>query len=245
MENLTEINKALNCNTPSQSTSIVCRKILKERMDELKFTDKNLKTLTYSLINQVDVIVEVMEKQVSGTSGMGNSILGSTVVYGLLGCFGLLSIASDNCLIRFLGTAMAITSGFGIGRNHVARTAITKKKEYVVTTTVNQILSKIEVLYKTLSPLASYNQLCGKYIDVLRWLQSQYSSSSDHRYKEDIKNLVNYLGFSFIEYEKGLEDYFAFSEASNVTRVVTSVCAVKNDETGVYVLDGIVVTPKK
>lgn len=243
MGNLSEINNALSSNSPSQSTTTVCRKILKEKMDELKFMDKGLKTLTYNLINQLDVIVDVKEKQAE-TSGSGNSMLGANVVYGVLGCLGLISIASGNCFIRFLGTVIAITSGFGMGRNYMARTTITKVKEYMVTTTADQIMSKIEDIYQNLSPLASYNQLDGEYNEVLRWLQTQYSSSDDSAYRKDVRRLVDYLGFSFVEYKKGLEDYFVFSKA-NIPQEVTSVPAVKNNQTGVYVIDGVVVMPRE
>ena len=113
----------------------------------------------------------------------------------------------------------------------------------IVKSTVGDIWAKIESSYNSMQPLFEFNQLDGHYKYVLEWLQNLHSHSTDEK-KDDVELLMRDLGYELVAYDDAYGDFFELYNA-NVVSMVTTKYAVRNTQTGKFVINGIAVLPMK
>ena len=238
------IQDALQSGNPQKETEKVCRQLLRQRIRNSPFSDRDLRFIVEEIVDRLDFSIDF--EMVSKHKPIKDNLVRLKLTYGALGVLGLCTafVDSDSTLLRIVGFAMTIFSGFGMGKiyknQRITNTA--QLTEFVVKSTADEILKKVNAIYKRLSALLVHNQLEGRYKDVLGWLQYQYSYNNDSKFKEKLTELFNSLGYEFVEYDSSLSEHFDERKA-NVAERITTILAVRNIETQEYVLNGVVVFP--
>ena len=237
--------EALNSNNPQKETEKVCRQILRQRIRKADFNDKELRIIVDDIVEKLDFSIDIVmkEEQVKPIK-MHNNTSSQKLSYGTIGALGLCSTFIPHPILRMIGFALTIISGFGFGKIYIqsiANNPLTVSK-MVVRSTVEEIMQKVDVIYKRLSILFQFNQLEGRYQEVLRWLQYQYSYNTDKSYREKLSDLLNLFNYEMVEYDTTLSNYFEERRA-NVPQMVTSLYALRNKKDNQFILNGIVVFP--
>lgn len=236
---------ALNSINPQKETEKVCRQILRQRIKKADFNDKELRDIVDDIVEKLDFSIEIgtKEEQLRPISKTNNSS-SQKLSYGTIGALGLCTTLIPHPVVRVIGFALTIISGFGFGKMYVQSKdnspLITSK--IVVQSTVDDIMQKVDAIYKRLSALFQFNQLEGRYQEVLRWLQSQYSYNTDKNYREKLSDLLDLFNYEMVEYDSALSSYFEERRA-NVPQMITTLYALRSKRDEQFILNGIVVFP--
>ena len=237
--------EALNSNCPQKETERVCRQILKQRIRKADFNDKELRVIVDDIVEKLDFSIDlgIKEEQMKPLSKATISS-SQKLSYGTIGAIGLCSTFIGHPVFRIIGFALTIISGFGFGKMYIqsiANNPIIVSK-VVLQSTVEDIMQKIDIIYKRLSALFQFNQLEGRYQEILRWLQYQYSYNTDKNYRDKLSDLLELFSYELVEYDATLSNYFEERKA-NVPQMVTTLYALRNKKTDQFILNGIVVFP--
>lgn len=241
---------ALNSINPQKETEKVCRQILRQRIKKADFNDKELRDIVDDIVEKLDFSIEIgtKEEKLKLTSKTKNS-LSQKLFYGTIGALGLCSLWNTTLTPHpiervVIGFALTIISGFGFGKMYIQSKdnspLITSK--IVVQSTVDDIMQKVDAIYNRLSALFQFNQLEGRYQEVLRWLQYQYSYNTDKNYREKLSDLLDLFNYEMVEYDSALSSYFEERRA-NVPQMITTLYALRNKKDEQFILNGIVVFP--
>lgn len=253
------IESALHSSQPDIEVVKACRQILLQRIDNVECNDRSVLVSIKDLMEKMEFSVNIKLVQTKDEEPLHRSIsqrnnISLVRLFGWGICmffFPILAILfylfrfPVMPLLFFLGSnSVSMLEVFNIGKSkekHAEKTCW-NKATLVVASTPEDILRKVNVIFMKLLPLLSMNQLEGKYIAVMEWLQKECYESSDLNYIQSISKLLKIIGFSFVEYDDSIAHFFEQRKA-NVSKVETTMCAIMNNKTKQCVLRGVVVFP--
>ena len=236
------INAALASVTVQRNVIEACRKILRERINDLDIYDVILRDKALDIVMCIQFPIKEELKDVSVTNYANNhankfSLVIKWILLAIVGLF-----MSFFPLWSILGGVFCLVSGYGL-KSSFTSVPVSSSSSLVCTSTASELIEMIDVIFDKIQVLLNHNQLEGRHKDVLVWLQRLYSDSEDDKFEREILKLMSLLGYEFIEYNSGYSENFEVSSA-NVEEVVTAKYAVRNKSTGAFVLSGVVVFPK-
>lgn len=165
----------------------------------------------------------------------------SKIAYYFLAIVALLLIPLGSFWALLAGI-LTLFAGYLIGKTAAPQPNIHKDTKWVVSTTVEEISSQLDSAYDHISQFYTYRQLEGKYIDILKWLQRQYSESEDDDFKKSIAKLANRYGYTFYEFSEN--DFECFeSSTAHVDAPTTTLFAIINTKSNKLICKGHVVLP--
>ncbi len=244
-----KIEQALSSPNPTRDISATCRKIVMDRIDRMNHPDRELRFLVKGIIEASDFgcEIKVNETRIPGSTTVSTPKVKRAVALGLLGLAALIgAIVSEKEGMRSIYGIVAAAGAFMAGNSLATRKTIVSERaemSLVAVTTADMIASRIDKFTNSLVALFDYRQLEGTHKEFLRWLQSQYSDSSDTSFKENISRLLKKFGYRMGEYTDATIEAFDISEA-NIAAPLTSVYALYNSE-GQAILKGVYVIPLK
>jgi len=245
------IAQALKSANVSNEVNKVCRYILIERLRDAQMNDRQLRIALENMVNHTEFPVE-LEVESSGThvsvrqpKNENSNKIGFILVLIVGAVLALFSVF----VVRLLGVLLMVGSAALFYFKSTQSKAISSqpnsnwKADLIVKSTVGDISAKIESSYNSMQPLFEFNQLDGRYKYVLEWLQNLHSHSTDEK-KDDVESLIRDLGYELVAYDDAYGDFFELCNA-NVVSIVTTKYAVRNTQTGKFVINGIAVLPMK
>lgn len=239
------LSEALASENPEEKVCIACRKILSVRIDNMPANDPNVRPLLSRLVQCMDFSVKkVLQTEdvyyTDNTKSNGRKKL----LFGLLGLGGVvLTIVEKPVIIPILGGVITFFFATKLGQSLVVPKAMPMTKyRLIIKTTADDLLHKMDDLCELFTPVLSLNQLEGRYINFLSWMQRSYSTSSDEKLCKSIAELLQYYDFELKSYEPGLVNFFEPSQG-NVSELTTTIYAIRNAKTGACILRGTIVIP--
>ena len=258
MTEIEKIQEALQSADPQKNVNNVCRSILDYRLLHDTFNDNNVRTICRDMVKTLRFPLEYcFQKQMKKKEPRDVQSLSSKprtfFKYGAVALLGVtLAVASNHIkskpkahFVNIVGICMAAASAF-YGGGQYSRLQIdnpidTSSEKLVVKTTAEDVLRMVEETYRMLKPLSEFNQMEGRYSSVLDWLQQQYRTK-DKAMKDNIVRLMEDIGFEFVDYSPDLQDHFNYQNA-NVQETTTTLYAVRNVSSGIFVCKGLVLSP--
>lgn len=238
-QEIEKLSCALSTNATQEDVNKVCQSILSDRLiyDDM---DYPLRLLLKDLIKSIQlplhyqaVETETVEQKPTHSK--------SKIAYYFLAIVALLLIPLGSFWALLAGI-LALFAGYLIGKTAAPLPNTHKDTKWVVSTTVEELSSQLDSAYNHISQFYSYRQLEGKYIDVLKWLQRQYSESEDENFKKSITKLANRYGYTFYKFSE--KDFECFeSSTAHVDVPTTTLYAIINTKSNKLICKGHVVLP--
>jgi len=250
-EERNKIERVLSSPNPTQGLASVCRGIIMERIDRQHCSDRELRFLVKDIIEAADFGCEIRFEQkttqgqiITQSPNIVNALIGGIICLVALVCI----YESEKKGLKFwwLCELFAVASSFYAGRSLASRetvTPTTTSTRVVPVTTVDEIAIRLDKLTASLMSLFNYRQIEGTHKDFLKWLQSQYSDSTDETFRKDVKRLLGRFNYRLEEYSEEKHEAFDISDA-NVGAPITTVPALFADD-GRVLLKGHYVVPLK
>ena len=229
-----------------------CRLILKERIDSVVCSDKEVLRLLEKIISGYSPLLEVkvIKSEKSHKKPVSkNNIIGC----GVLGVAGLLTATLVDNLGKTLSPGIAVTRLFGCVAFGVAAAWGTflwqqsqEKKEIScdckIKQTVEDIINELDAVFDTLKRLLTHNQLESQYSLIFKWIQNIWAES-DNDLQNDIHKLLNRINYELVNYSTELSEYFDANKATDIEEPKTTRPALRNKITGDIVERGYVIIP--
>ena len=233
-------------------TNEACRLILKERIDSVVCSDKEVLRLIEKIISSYSPLLEmkVIKSEKSYKKPVSkNNIIGC----GVLGVAGLLTATLVDNLGKTLSPGIAVTRLLGCVAFGLAATWGTllwqqsqEKKESScdceIKQTVEDIINELDVAFETLKRLLTHNQLESQYSPIFKWIQNLWAES-DNDLQNDIHKLLNRINYELVNYSTELSEYFDANKATDIEEPKTTRPALRNKITGDIVERGHVIIP--
>lgn len=236
-----KLSSVLSANATQEEVNKVCQSILSNR---LLYADMDypLRLLLKDLIKCINMPLSYQNVEVEATEPKVSSSQGKNkIAYYCLAIIALLLIPLGSFWALLAGV-LALIAGFCIGKTTKHLSNPHKEVKQVLSTTVEELSSQVDAVYNQISQFFNYQQIEGKYLDILIWLQRQYSESEDDKFKKSIAKLANRHGYTFNEFS---EEHFECFESStaNVDFPTTTLYAVINTKSNKLICKGHVVLP--
>ena len=229
-----------------------CRLILKERIELIVCSDKEVLRLIKKFISSYSPLIE--RKEIKSEKShkkpvSKNNIIGCSV----LGVAGLLTATVVDDLGKTLSPSIAVARLIGcvaVGAAAVWGTYLWEqskgKKEIVykseIKQTVEDIINELDVVFETLKKLLMHNQLESQYSPIFNWLQDLWAES-DNNLQKDIYKLLNRINYELVNYSTELSEYFDANKTTGIKEPTTTRPALRNKITGDIVERGYVIIP--
>lgn len=245
------IAQALKSANVSNEVNKVCRYILVERLRDTQMNDRQLRITLENMVSYIEFPVEmeirssenhVLTRQPKNENPNKTGYLMVLIVGAVLALFSVFVVRLLGVLF-ILGSAALLYFKSTQSKTISSQPESNRKANLIVKSTVGDIWAKIESSYNSMQPLFEFNQLDGRYKYVLEWLQNLHSHSTDEK-KDDVELLMRDLGYELVAYDDAYGDFFELYNA-NVVSMVTTKYAVRNTQTGKFVINGIAVLPMK
>lgn len=238
------IKQALQSAEPTVHVNNVCRKYLKEEIKNAHMRDLTLEKHLNDIANHFEMALDVNLCRQEKNEGKENK---NGSFWGGIGVACIASIAllsSDNVLIKSIGCAALLGSGYFVGKALNGSNNKENGAQLIIATSPEDIYIRLSHFKNSLSKLFDHTSLesCDK--EMLRWLQKQYSESNDGNYKESIQDILEKCNYELCQYNNQIADFFD-ATPGNVELAKTTYLAVRNKSTDDYVLRGHVILPRK
>lgn len=235
-----------------------CRLILKDRIDSVVCSDKEVLRLVEKIISSYSPFVEmdVIKKEKSHKELVAKN---TKIICGVVGAAGLVTAtlynnssiveniqkqsSCDFSLVRLFG---CVAFGVAVAWGTLLWQQSKEKKEILynckIKQTVEDIINELDVVFEILKRLLAHNQLESQYSPIFKWIQNLWAES-DKDLQNDIHKLLNRINYELINYSTDVSEYFDANKATDIEKPKTTRPALKNKITGDIVERGYVIIP--
>lgn len=236
----------------------VCRLILKERIESIVCSDKEVLRLIENFISGYSPCVEmnVTKREKSHKEPVSRN---KKIICGVIGVAGLLTAtlynnnsivenlqkqsSCDFSLTRLLGCVAfgtAAVMGTFLWQESKEKKDISYNCE--IKQTVEDIINELDIVFETIKRLLTHNQLESQYSPIFKWIQNLWAES-DKDLQNDIHKLLNRINYELVNYSTELSEYFDANKATDIEEPKTTRPALRNKITGDIVERGYVIIP--
>lgn len=253
-ENKRKMKNALQTIDSVQATRKTCQSIVKEYLETIDIKDRELKFQLKELIDNLDFAVDIrvkepVESQYVPMKHSDESLFLQIFaplldrLVGMLGTKSMWLIGILFCLIPVLSLIGAAMVCYLMMSKHKGVHVPLKRHEAIVSTTENELAKKVDTICGIIRKLATTNQLEGCYRGVLLWFQNTYCDTDDCELKGSICRLLHNFYYEFVDFAPEFTNFFDVTQAVGLQKLTTSKPAIRNEQTGEFVLRGHVVCP--
>lgn len=236
----------------------VCRLILKERIETVVCSDKEVLRLIEKIISCYSPFVEinVTKREKYHKEAVSKN---KKIICGAVGVAGLFTAtlynnssivenlqkqsSCDFSLLRLFG---CVAFGAAVVMGTLLWQQSKEKKEIIYNCEIKQavedVINELDVVFETLKRLLTHNQLESQYSPIFKWFQNLWAESDDDL-QNDIHKLLNRINYEFVNYSTELSEYFDANKAIDIEEPKTTRPALRNKITGDIVERGYVIIP--
>lgn len=235
-----------------------CRLILKERIDSVVCSDKEVLRLIEKIISGYSPFVEmdVIKKEKSHKEPVTKN---TKIICGVVGAAGIATAtlynnssivenlqkqtSCDFSLVRLIGcVALGVAAVWGTLLWQQSKEKKEVSYNFKIKQTVEDIINELDVVFETLKRLLTHNQLESQYSPILKWFQNLWAES-DNDLQNDIHKLLNRINYELVNYSTELSEYFDANKATDIEEPKTTRPALRNKITEDIVERGHVIIP--
>lgn len=245
-------------NTSITKINEACRLILKERIESVICSDKEVLRLTEKIISCYSPFVEmnVTKREKSHKEPVS---INKKIICGVVGVTGLFTatLYNNSSIVENIQKQsscdfswMRLFGCVAFGAATVIGTLLwqqsKEKKEIAYNCEIKQteedIINELDVVFETLKKLLIHNQLESQYSSIFKWIQNLWAES-DNDLQNDIHKLLNRINYELVNYTTELSEYFDANKATGIEEPNTTRPALRNKITGDIVERGYVIIP--